>query len=311
MIFRVNPAKSLFLNVFFLLKLDTILNMYQKSYLLNLLNASIICLLAALYSSKVIAATWAVVTSERAIIYSDVEMTSKLGYVRKGKKVRVGTVAKNQGQVVPIVVNKRIAYIQLKDLRTVERIDTLKNVISRITKKMDEKQESKRIGIAAGFHYPLFSTDTELDNPFDTSGLFFTLGLRGYYQSFKKESAYKFSLDYNQSNFDGGTMSWISVPIGFHLQKMQLGARSFDIYVGPLLLPYVEIEESSGLYTLVGQGLGAEASAEYLIPLNLSTNLHLEAAVHAVKLFNLDLLGAEVNPFFVGLKFMATLSYEY
>jgi len=62
------------------------------------------------------AAREAVVIAKKAMVYSDINLTSAIGFLRQGKKIAVGEVKRNRGEVVPIVVNNRIAYLRVKDL---------------------------------------------------------------------------------------------------------------------------------------------------------------------------------------------------
>lgn len=62
------------------------------------------------------AAREAVVISKNAMVYSDINLTSPIGFLRQGKKIAVGEVKRNRGEVVPIVVNNRIAYLKVRDL---------------------------------------------------------------------------------------------------------------------------------------------------------------------------------------------------
>ena len=67
--------------------------MYKQKFLNISYFAYIIGLFWSLLLSNAYAARWASVTADKAEIYSDIEMTSVIGYIRKGKKVRVGEVA--------------------------------------------------------------------------------------------------------------------------------------------------------------------------------------------------------------------------
>ncbi len=62
------------------------------------------------------AAQIAVVSVPKAVIFSDQNLTTPLGYIAYGKKVRVGEVERKDGTVLPIVISGRIAYIQIKDI---------------------------------------------------------------------------------------------------------------------------------------------------------------------------------------------------
>jgi hypothetical protein len=58
----------------------------------------------------------AVVTTSQAIIYADQSLNSPIGFVRSGRRLMVGSVARGRGTVVPVVVAGKIAYIQVKDV---------------------------------------------------------------------------------------------------------------------------------------------------------------------------------------------------
>ena len=52
-----------------------------------------------------LAAQYAHVKTEKAVIYADQELTSPLGYAIRGKKVRVGEVPRKYGTILPILVS--------------------------------------------------------------------------------------------------------------------------------------------------------------------------------------------------------------
>ena len=56
------------------------------------------------------------VSTSKAIIYADKELTLPLGYVTMGKELRVGEVARKGGQVLPLIVSGKIAYIRVSDI---------------------------------------------------------------------------------------------------------------------------------------------------------------------------------------------------
>lgn len=58
----------------------------------------------------------AIVQSSKAVIYSDIELKSPIGYVRKGKQLAVGEVKRRRGEILPVVVNGRVAWIRVADL---------------------------------------------------------------------------------------------------------------------------------------------------------------------------------------------------
>jgi hypothetical protein len=81
------------------------------------------------------ASQMAMVLADKAIIYSDLEMSSPIGYVRRGKKLTVGEIPRNKAQVYPIEVSGKIAYIRVLDVTTEkESMDSDRLVAERFQK---------------------------------------------------------------------------------------------------------------------------------------------------------------------------------
>lgn len=91
------------------------------------------------------AAQTAVVQVEQAPIYADKEMTSPLGQVPMGKKLRVGSVARNRGQVVPVIVSGKVAWIRIKDLYLEDDLVSLKKRKFNRHQELVEELEKDRL----------------------------------------------------------------------------------------------------------------------------------------------------------------------
>ena len=102
-----------------------------------LLSAIFCCL----FLSSAFAAQVAIVISDRAIIYADRQMSAPIGYLKKGKKLKVGEVKRNKGRVLPVVVNGRIAYIKVADIQTSKDIKLLEKASERIIKQSKKKNK--------------------------------------------------------------------------------------------------------------------------------------------------------------------------
>lgn len=89
------------------------------------------------------AAQEAYVTADKAIIYADRLMTSPLGFVPRGKKIKVGDIPRNNAQVYPIVVSGRVAYIKVADVSTEKAsVDSNQLVAERFTRKTSERSKN-------------------------------------------------------------------------------------------------------------------------------------------------------------------------
>lgn len=102
-------------------------------------------LFAFLFTSQVsLAAQEAIITSERALIYSDMQMSSVLGYAVRGKKVLIGEVPRNKAQVYPITVSGKIAYIKARDVSTEKQnLNTENFIAERFLKSTEVVQDTR------------------------------------------------------------------------------------------------------------------------------------------------------------------------
>lgn len=104
----------------------------------------------ALFLSSICLNLWAsqdaMVIVEKALVYSDVEMTSPVGYIRRGKKIKVGEIPRNKAQAYPIVVSGRVAYIRVLDVTTEkESMDSQRLVAERFQKNTEKKYSTKYV----------------------------------------------------------------------------------------------------------------------------------------------------------------------
>ncbi len=68
------------------------------------------------------------ITAAKAIVYSDENMLSPLGYIANGKAIIVGNPRRINRDLVPIVIHGRLAFIELKDIRFEDKSDEDYNV---------------------------------------------------------------------------------------------------------------------------------------------------------------------------------------
>ena len=129
---------------------------------------------------KLWAAQDALVTAKKALIYSDMEMTSPIGFVSQGKKIKVGDIPRNKAQVYPVIVSGKIAYIRVTDVTTEkESVDSSRLVAERFRKKTVVVQKSKFVA-----SYFLFNSQATMNKEnaeiLDKSSLLWNgLALRG------------------------------------------------------------------------------------------------------------------------------------
>ena len=70
---------------------------------------------------------FATIQAKKAIIYADVELSSPIGYLKRGTRVRVGEVYKKYGSVLPIAITGRLGFVLVSDLYLPTDIKNLKS----------------------------------------------------------------------------------------------------------------------------------------------------------------------------------------
>ena len=102
--------------------------------------------LLSLFTPSTWASQLAIVLSDQAIVYSDREMSSPIGYIRRGKKLVVGEIPRNNAQVYPIRVSGKIAYIRVVDVTTEkESVKSTRLVSERFQKSAGNFHQSKLV----------------------------------------------------------------------------------------------------------------------------------------------------------------------
>lgn len=89
------------------------------------------------------AAQLGIVMTEKAYIYADPDRTSPIGFVRRGKKLKLSSIAKNKGSVYATVVSGKVAYIAVSDVNTeIEDLESERLVAERFQKVATKKTTS-------------------------------------------------------------------------------------------------------------------------------------------------------------------------
>jgi hypothetical protein len=95
---------------------------------------------------KLQAAQDAMVSSERAVIYSDQAMSSPIGFISYGKKITIGEIPRNKSQVYPIIVSGKVAYIRAADVTTQkESMSSVKLTAERFKQNANPAPRSKLV----------------------------------------------------------------------------------------------------------------------------------------------------------------------
>ena len=243
------------------------------------------CLGIVLIIPTAFSARWAVVKVEKAIIFLDVAMTKKLGFSKKGKKIRVGDKRFNKGRLVPVLVKGKVAYIQVKDLVFGKRIEKAKSVSQRLREKFTEVVEVKRVAAYSGTSYGLV-TDSDFDS--SEGRLFFEFGVSGYYHHLKNGKQFKLSLGYVTSERDDVELNYVPLSYGHKFFNFEYEGFNFLVYGGGIFAPYVEFI-AGDLFKITGQAFGGFGGLEFRYKLSKKLTLHAIGDYQILRFINLDL----------------------
>ena len=265
------------------------------------------------FSSHVMAAQWAKVISEKAIIYADQKQTAPIGYLVKGKKVRVGEVVRHHGELLPIVVTGKIAYIKVTDLDISFSTELLVSPAERLSNKANEKIIEQRLAIT----YAALATNVDVADS-QESVVFSGGGLRGYLVDLKKRRSWRIGVDLlTVSVLDNYSFDIFSVTGEYAIHLLQSGSYDFHFYGGLSLIPYAQFS-SKGDFKENGYGAGASAGVEMIFKFTDSVGFHFDGNYQYSQLIfplnpsvknalNVD----KYEPTFGGFKFSAAISFLF
>ena len=262
--------------------------------------------------NHVFAAQWGIISKEKAPVYSDIEMMSVIGHLPKGKKIRVGDVPKNKGRLLPIIVNKKVAYVEVRFIEFGNDPSLLGTASNRIKEKFTQKTIVRHIGFYTGSFYGVLSNQGEKESD---DILFVEYGLRGYYMNTLTGRNIRVSFGEGRSTGDTVRFKYLPLAASFKLFGLQSYGKSLIFYLGPVFAPYAELE-AVDLFKITGQGYGGEFGAELRYELGKNINLHVDANYQSIKFQGLDLsdngsYDSNYDTFVNGLKVLGTISYSY
>ncbi len=280
------------------------LPLYLAFYLLSLL---------FFFCPKLWAAQDAMVVADRAIIYSDREMTSPVGYVSRGKKLVVGEIPRNKAQVYPIVVSGKVGYVRVQDVTTErESMDSTRLVAERFQKNTDTVYKSKFV-----LGYFAFSSQANLNNS-NTTDLVDKDAILWHGLSLKGEVLLKNSFDFQIiSNFmamSEGQEKYRVIEFGFGAAYRVIDSRKFLLRLEAqgYGIPFSSYEIGSDFrLTSYGYTAGGGLNMTYLF--DQHWGLEASGGVYYTKLMGYDTPAPykDVSPSFVGNRFGLGVNYTY
>lgn len=278
----------------------------SKTYLL------LSVLFIAFYCQVSWSAQEAIVVVEKAVIYSDKEMTSPIGFVRKGRKVVIGEIPRNKAQVYPIVVSGKLAYIKFADVSTEkEDLNTDKLVAERF-KKASKYEAQTRLVVSYLTYRSQISTSENNDYIQDQD----TVNWNGVATKVEVGYGSRWAVTAN-GNFlttERDRESFRGIELGFggtykFIEVSRITARLF----GELLFIPIMSYEYSSQFRKNSTGFTYGGGVTVSIDLTSKWGIELMAGLYKTQLhsYNAPEPYADLNPSFIGARFALGLEYLY
>ena len=283
--------------------------------IMNLKKSTIAIIFCLFWTQSIFAARWAVIQSDKAIVYADKEMSSEIGYIPKGKKIRVGEVSRNRGRVLPIVISNKIAYVKISDIQESEKLEDLQNSSVRIKKVKNNEKSDNRISLYGG---SMLGNVSFSDSPTEEENynlLFVGGGIRGYRSTLAQRTGFRSGLERFVGEKDDERFSMVSFQLDYYFKIFKSDFYDFQAFAGGNIIPFAEYKLGS-LFNLNGQGAGGQAGLEMIFKLS-SYAVHVEGSYHYIKLLNFkvpendDGIPESINPVISAAKLSAAISFAF
>jgi hypothetical protein len=264
--------------------------------------------LLCFFCPKLWASQDAMVLADRAVIYSDREMTSPIGYVSRGKKLVVGEIPRNKAQVYPIVVSGKVAYIRVIDVTTErESMDSTRLTAERFQKNAAPKLEGK-----FSASYFAFNSTIELDDATEDDSFFWHgISLKG--EMFLK-NRFDFQVVLNWMQTQEKAVKFRAFEIGPGMAYRLIDTRRFllRLEAQALLIPYSSYSQGSEFrVNSYGYTLGGGLTSTILFDENWG--MDLSAGLYRTGMFSFKAPEpyGNIDPVFTGLRMGIGINYTY
>jgi hypothetical protein len=270
-----------------------------------------------LTSTWVISAQWATVQADKAVVYSDQQMTSEIGYIKRGKRVRVGEVARNKGSLLPIIIDEKIAYIKIVDIKSAKDEKLVTSATARKRKIKKDKLKESRLGLS----YNRYMLQLEnIEDSTETNSFAFNGGaLKGYLKKRNERVAYAAEIGYSiaADENDLNVFEYYNFNFDILYRIVDFDNLSFSILFGGILVPLAQYSYDD-LFTQNSSGLGASAGAELFLGLKDSLGIHANLRYQYIEVFGFDIpksenlgLDSTYDPTFSGVSFQTSITYVF
>ncbi len=253
----------------------------------------------------------AMVISDRALIYADELMTSPIGYVRKGKKVKIGDIPRNRAQVYPIIVSGKVAYIKALDVNN-ERQSMDSNMLVAERFQKGTQDEYKSVYSVSFFNFSSQITLDKQNDELQDQDLVNWVGLsiHGGVQLSKRHDLDLF-LNYMNAKQDEEVFRAVEFGPGWGYRILETNRFVLKISAQALLVPFASYALGD-LFRVNGYGLSTGAGANGNLRLGKNFGLEAYGGFYYTKIFGLDSPSPyqSISPSFMGTRIGLGISYQ-
>jgi hypothetical protein len=254
----------------------------------------------------------AMVIVDDAVIYADEQMSAPVGYVRKGKKVKVGEISRNKSQVYPVIVSGKISYIRVIDVSTEKDSMNSNTLVAERFKKgtIDENINNYSVGLfnyATQINLNLENGKLKDKDPMNWTGL----GVRGGTQINPKWDL-DVLINYMKTNANNEAFSALEIGLGAAARIFEKSRFTFRFLAQFLLVPFSTYALGED-FRVNGYGFSTGAGLSMTYKLAGSWGLEGYGGFYYTKLsgFKAPTPYRNIEPSFLGSRIGLSLNYQF
>ena len=253
-----------------------------------------------------------IVIAEEAVIYADRQMSAPVGYVRKGKKIRIGSIPRNQAQVYPIVVSGKLAYIRVIDVSTSREISGETNLVTERFRKMTKQKLETNYSFSVFNYSSQISLNKENDKLKDKDPVnWYGVGIRGGARIFPN---FDFDLLFNTMLADAKQESFrmVEFGVGVTAKVIETGRFKFKVGVQALAVPFASYAFRQD-FRVNGYGFstGGGANVSYRLTKHFGMEGYGGFYYTKISRFAPPQPYNQISPSFIGSRLGVGMNYEF
>lgn len=258
-------------------------------------------------SQNIWAMQGAVVIADKAVVYSDATMTTPVGYIRRGKKIKIGNTSKNNAQVYPLMVSGKVAYIRVVDINTEQETPKSKRLL---TERFQRSTEVFDTRYAANLF--MFPSSVNLSKGKGVKSLTWNgLAVRGEVR-YKQNWALEVLINYMQGTEGEETFRAFELGGGGSYRFFEEKTFEARVYGQALVIPFANYSMGDD-FRVNGYGYTVGAGGNINMKLNLNWGVEAYAGLYYTGLsgFNVPTADDKVSATFIGSRLGIGANYRF